>query len=197
MNMKRIRYYYHYARYMIRVKCKWIWEHFHIPYSKRQFLSHDETNEYLKYLLSKEEPCMVCRIGATESFTMRTFEFGVKKKYEKAIQQLGIYSGFFPKEASKGIDFVHVMEDALKEADMCGTMTQPCDDYFLNKYTNKSCKTMFLSDLVATGFEKPWSGGDCIGRKCWLFIRLLKQLKNNMRSGKRFFQTGTLCQSVN
>jgi len=120
-------------------------------------LSCDETNEYLKYLLSKEEPCMVCRLGANESFSMRTFEFKNKGKYDKAIQQLCICAGFFPMEADRGNEFLAVMKDALKEADMCGTLLQPCDDYFLNKYTDGACKTMQLSYLVASGYKKPWT----------------------------------------
>lgn len=154
--MKWIRDYY-YFRYVLRIRFKWIWEHLHFRYSKRQMLSRKETNEYLKNLLSQNEPCMACRIGATESFSMRTFEFKTKKKYDKAIRQLCILSGFFPMETAKGTDFVHVMEDALKEADMCGTLMQPCDDYFLNNYTKKSCKTMILYYLEANGFEKPWT----------------------------------------
>ncbi len=148
---------YHYFRYVLRVKCEWLWKHLNFRYSKRPFLSQEETNEYLKVLLSKEEPCMACRIGANESFSMRTFEFGEKKKYEKAIRQLCTCAGFFPMETAQGIDFVHVMEDALKEADMCGTLMQPCDDYFLNKYTSASCKTMFLPHLEAVGYERPWT----------------------------------------
>lgn len=154
--MKWIRDYY-YFRYVLRVKCGWLWKHLHFRFSKRQFLSQEETNAYLKALLSKDEPCMACRIGANESFSMRTFEFGEKKKYEKAIRQLCTCAGFFPMETAKGIDFVHVMEGALKEADMCGTLMQPCDDYFLNHYTGESCRTMFLPYLEAVGYEKPWT----------------------------------------
>ncbi len=88
---------------------------------------------------------------------MRTFEFEDKKKYDKAIQQLCICAGFFPMNADRGTEFLTVMKVALNEADMCGTLLQPCDDYFLNKYTSQSCKTMSLSYLVATGYEKPWT----------------------------------------
>lgn len=49
------------------------------------------------------------------------------------------------------------MKAPLKEADLCGTLMQPCDDYFLNNYTSKSCKTMILYHLDATGYEKPWT----------------------------------------
>lgn len=100
---------------------------------------------------------MACRLGANESFSMRTFEFGEKKKYEKAIRQLCICAGFFPMETARGPEFLAVMKAALKEADMCGTLMQPCDDYLLDKYTSESCKTMFLSYLEADGHRKPWT----------------------------------------
>lgn len=154
--MKWIRDYY-YFRYVLRIRFKWIWEHLHFRYSKRQMLSRNETNEYLRYLLSQDEPCMACRIGANESFSMRTFEFAEKKKYEKAIRQLFICAGFFPMDAGRGTEFLELMKASLKEADMCGTLMQPCDDYFLNNYTNPSCRTMILYYLEPTGYEKPWT----------------------------------------
>ncbi|MCM1538309.1 MAG: hypothetical protein NC254_07925 [bacterium] len=154
--MKPVRDYY-YFRYMLRVRYARIWDAFHFRFSKRKFLQHDEVNAYLKGLLLRDEPCMACRIGANESFSMRTFEFKEKKMYEKAIRQLCVCAGFFPEETAKGEDFLRVMKEALAEADLCGTLMSPCDDYFLNHYTKESCRTMFLSHMDATGFEKPWT----------------------------------------
>lgn len=147
----------YYFRYMLRVKCARIWSAFHFQFSKREFLQHEEVNAYLKELILRDAPFMACRIGANESFSLRTFEFKEKKMYGKAIRQLCVCAGFFPEETAKGEEFLRVMKEALAEADLCGTLMSPCDDYFLNHYTKESCRTMFLSHMDATGFEKPWT----------------------------------------
>lgn len=154
--MKLVRNYY-FFRHMLRTKYERIWKGLHLNYSKRQFLSHDETNAYLKNALKKDAPFMACRIGANESFSLRTFEFGDRAKYEEAMRQLCTCAGFFPDDTARGGDFLRVMKEAIGEADMCGTLMSPCDDYFLNRYTAPECKTMFLSHMDATGFQKPWT----------------------------------------
>ncbi len=183
--MKLVRNYY-YFRYMLRVKHERIWNAMHFQFSKRRFLSHDEVNGYLKELLLRDAPCMACRIGANEAFSMRTFEFGEKKMYEKAIRQLCVCAGFFPEEAAMGKDFLSVMKESLGEADMCGTLMSPCDDYFLNHYTGESCRTMFLSHMDATGFQKPWTEA-LRGKKVLIIHPFAETIKKQYPRRKEIF----------
>lgn len=101
---------------------------------------------------------MVCRIGANESFSLRTYEMRHKKNYEKALRQLVTCAGFFPEDFDSAARFVEVIEEAMGSMDICGSLLCPLDDYFIQKYAPYECKVTLLDSIDSTGRENPWTG---------------------------------------
>lgn len=153
----KVKWYYYWMRYLYRIKCGVLWEKTGRKFVKRDFLDNEQTNEYIKFLLNRDEPFMVCRIGATESFNMRVFEFADSKNYERAVNQLCSLSGFFPENSLLAEKFVDMMKEAMREADLCGTLLAPFDEYFMNQYLPADSKVMFLPHVDPTGYEQPWT----------------------------------------
>lgn len=156
--MVKLKGYYYFWRYHIRKCCPKIWNVFHLKYVKREFVDDwSQTGEEIKKLIQSEKPFMAARIGANESFSMRTFEFSDKKRMGKAMKQLCECAGFFPERQSLGYDFAQKMTDALKNVDICGVLDNPAEDYFINKYTQPECKATVLYYLECFREEHPWS----------------------------------------
>lgn len=123
----------------------------------RPFLTQQELNDKIATEITGQKSFMACRLGTCEAFAMRTFHFSQKKNEEKAMQQLCTCAGFFPKDLSLKERFVQTMENALKEADYCGSLFTPLEDYFLGKNLKKSAKIMDIGSVVPVTMKSPWT----------------------------------------
>ena len=104
------------------------------------------------------EMCIRDRFGATELFCVRTFDFEVKSKYEKALSQMQMWSGFFPPIVDMGVRFKELLLTSIPESDVMGVWMLPFEDYYLNKFGNKNLITSYLLDLEPWSVpENPWS----------------------------------------
>lgn len=147
----------YWMRFTGRTKFPCIWKTLGLTYSKRAFLLPDEVNSNIKTLIKTNKPFMVCRIGANESFTLRTFEFHHTKNQDKAMEQLCTCAGVFPNNRNLGKPFLKCMKQSLLQADMCGVLMCPFDEYFLNKFVPKDCKTMLLHTIDPVVYNIPWT----------------------------------------
>lgn len=155
--MKLFTWWYYWGRYLLRTKTPAIWKKLGFKYVKIPFLDLEGSNQYLTEKLSDVSPFMACRIGANEAFTMRTFEFEHRKNKEKALKQLCNCAGFFPEEEAAIYQFKNLMEKAYGEADLCGVLQCPFDDYFINQYARRECKATILNYLEPFDLPYPWS----------------------------------------
>lgn len=155
--MRLFSWWYYWGRYLLRTKASSIWKKLEFRFVEIPFLNQEETNRYLTERLSSSEPFMACRIGANEAFTMRTFEFEHHKNKKKALKQLCDCAGFFPEDEKYVYQFKDVMKRAYGEADVCGVLQCPFDDYFINQYTKKECKATILNYLEPFGLLNPWT----------------------------------------
>lgn len=144
-------------RYYLRTKCAGLYRVFGGRYVKCDFLSAEETNEYIRRGLSSDQPFMACRLGANESFTMRTYEFHHLANEKKAVEQLCTHAGFFPNERAYAERFAALMREAMSRMDWCGVLQCPFDDYFLNRYAPKNSKAGMLYHIDPVVYEKPWT----------------------------------------
>lgn len=155
--MKIITWWYYWSRYLLRTKHEAAWKRAGIRYVNRPFLNREETNQQIAQGLSKADPLMICRIGANEAFTMRTFEFDHNKNKKKALQQLCNCAGFFPEEEKYAYQFLETMKKAYQEVDICGVLECPFDDYFIHKYMRRNCKITLLHCLEPFLLAEPWT----------------------------------------
>lgn len=147
----------YWLRYYVRKKCGKLYRMFGGKYVKRDFLSAEETNEYIRQGLLADKPFMACRLGANESFTMRTYEFHHLENEKKALGQLCTHAGFFPNEKVYAERFAAMMRGSMGQMDWCGVLQYPFDDYFLNRYSPKSCKAGILYAIDPVVYEMPWT----------------------------------------
>lgn len=124
----------------------------------KSVLSAEEINKYLYSMILSEKPFFAGRFGATELSAVRTFDFKISSKYEKIMNQMQKWSGFFPVTNKSGMEFTEMMLKLIPEADVMGIWMLPFEDYYLNRYGKKDLKTTYLFDLEPWSFpEVPWS----------------------------------------
>ena len=118
----------------------------------------EEINIYIKNLILSGKPFLAGRFGATELFCVRTFDFELKPKYEKALSQMQMWSGFFPPTVDMGMRFKELLLTSVPQADIMGVWMLPFEDYYLNKFGKKDLLTTYLLDLEPwSAPENPWS----------------------------------------
>lgn len=114
-----------------------------------KIITYDEMQTTFVTKLSQNEPFFAGRLGCTETYNMRMYEFGYGFKYGSAMEQLCRWSGFFPADTSYLERFCRVMRDALAEADYIHPLNGKGEAYLIEKY----CKT----DVVLTPNPACWT----------------------------------------
>ena len=118
----------------------------------------DEINTYIKAQIGSGKPFLAGRFGATELFCTRTFDFELEGKYEKALSQMQMWSGFFPPTVEMGKKFKDILLASMPRADVMGVWMLPFEDYYLNRYGAEGLLTTYLLDLEPWSAPKnPWS----------------------------------------
>ena len=111
------------------------------------------TSEWLYNKIVEGQPFMAGRFGLSELLAMRAFECNVPDKKKKALEQLCLWSGFFPNCESMGKRFLEQMTSACYEVDFLAVGYQAMEDYFIKKFMNR--------DIVLAEFRcfEPWYDG--------------------------------------
>lgn len=152
-----------YSRFKIREKNStsknirnYLANHEYIPGHK--VVSSNIINKYIGELIEDGSPFVAGRFGATELFCVRSFDFELKSKYEKALSQMQMWSGFFPPTVDMGIKFKDLVLTSIPYADVMGVWMLPFENYYLRKYGKENLMTTYLLDLEPwSSPENPWS----------------------------------------
>ena len=126
-------------------------------YAGKRLLGCDEANEFIYDRIISGKPFMACRFGSTELNAVGTFHFKREKEYEKEIEHVCFYSGFFPHDESLGIQFAQTMKDACRQADYFSVWYMPYEDYFIKHYTSKETKIGYLTSFEPWKSRNPWT----------------------------------------
>lgn len=127
-------------------------------YAGCNLFSAEKINKYIKKKINEDIPFMVGRFGATELFAIRTFDFRIESKYDKALEQLQTWSGFFPKNNESGYKFCETMLPLIENADVMGIWMLPFEEYYLKLYGSDSLQLSYLLDIEPWGSpSNPWS----------------------------------------
>lgn len=127
-------------------------------YAGHEMLDCKAANQIIKNKIEERIPFCVGRFGATELFCSSMFEFDVNRKKEKAIDQLIMWSGFFPKKIVYGDRFNEIIIDSTKELDILGIWNLRFEDYYINEYANNNIKLTHLYNIEPwRNMDNPWT----------------------------------------
>lgn len=126
-------------------------------YVSRKMLTADEMNNYIYNSICSEKPFMVSRFGSTELTTLSTFYFRNKTNYQKAMEHVCFYSGFFPCDKDLGFNFANVMLDSFQQIDALAVWFIQYEDYFIKEMLNKNSKISYLMNIEPWKSKNPWT----------------------------------------
>jgi len=122
---------------------------------KNQLLDNIETNDFIKKLLLKEEPCMITRFGSNELSFMKSYlkkqDYSNKQKYV-ALNNTGI----FPIDNEILDSVAKLYLESTKNIDLLGIWFNPFEDKISNDYC-PNAKITKLRDLEPYFSNNPWS----------------------------------------
>ncbi|WP_321289667.1 hypothetical protein [uncultured Sunxiuqinia sp.] len=138
----------------------------------KMFSDKEYANDLIYNALLNDEPCMVARFGSTEMLNLVNY-IGVKhknrfKNYKTYIQgktppwwweqstidQLNLWSGFFPAQKNKVEEFCELFLSDIKQVDILGSWLM--DEQYFNMEL-RSVKKVVLEDLEPFFASNPWT----------------------------------------
>lgn len=126
-------------------------------YAGRPLLNADEINQYIYDGIMSGKPFMACRFGSTEMNSMSSFYFKREEEYQKAIDHVCFYSGFFPNDVKYGKRFAEEMINACKMADFLAVWFVHYEDYYVRHILPHQAKIGYLMNMEPWQSTKPWT----------------------------------------
>lgn len=126
-------------------------------YMGRRMLSADEMNTFIYNSLISGEPFMVCRFGSTELTSLSSFYFKNEGDYQKAIDHVCFYSGFFPNDVKLGPKFMDIMLDSCAQTDVLAVWFVQYEDYFIKNVLSRDAKIGYLMNIEPWKSVTPWT----------------------------------------
>lgn len=117
-----------------------------------------EINKILYNKVMAGNPFMAGRYGSTELVVMRNFDFHIVNKYKDSIEQLQMWSGFFPGDKREVRKFVKLMMKSSEFCDVFGAWYNNFETYYMKKYMNANTEFTFLFNMEPwANPETPWT----------------------------------------
>lgn len=155
--------------------------------ANNRVLSSEEVNQVIYEYLKGNKPFMAGRFGATELSAVKTFDFELKSKYNIVMDQMAMWSGFFPKSDKFGKKFKDLMLPLIQEANVMGIWMLPFEEYYLKKYGYKTLETTYLLDLEPWSCpENPWSAA-LAGKKVLVIHPFAETIKKQYQHREEIF----------
>lgn len=129
-----------------------------IFYVNRELKSCININKEISDFIDNNKELCVARFGASELFAASMFEFNVKIKQKKSLDQLCKWSGFFPNETLYGDLFNKCLKESLKKVDILGVWGQRFEEYYITKYKSELLSLSYLYNIEPWSCpENPWT----------------------------------------
>lgn len=184
IHIRRPDWYFYAAGHVLRKKVK-VFDT--LPYSNKKIISTDEMCKELKKRIAGTEPFMAARVGFTEQAVMRIFEYRMTDKYEKIMNNLYNWSGFFPNDVSLGVRFTDMMKEYLKQVDLYACNMEFLENYFMKKYLPKdslSCKGFGIFDVFK--LSDPWTAA-LKGKKVLVILPFDKSVEHQYARREKIY----------
>lgn len=156
-------------------------------YAGKPVLSNNDANVFIGETIRTGAPACIGRFGASELFCSSMFEFDIKGKKAKAVEQLADWSGFFPKDISLGERFNEILKASIREIDLLGIWNLRYDDYYIRKYSSKQIRLTYLYSLEPWSCpEKAWTSA-LAGRKVLVIHPFEESIKMQYKKHGKIF----------
>lgn len=119
-------------------------------YAGKNLLDLNETSALLMRKIQTGSPFCASRLGANELFSMGMFEFDVKSKQQKALEQLNLWSGFFPTDTGLGDRFNSCYKESCGLIDLIGISAPRFEEYYIKRFMPSDVQITRIFDL------EPW-----------------------------------------
>jgi hypothetical protein len=130
---------------------------------------------------------MAGRFGAVELSALKIFDFKIKSRYDKILEQLQNCAGFFPQTIDAANAFCELMLQCIPEVDILGVWGQPFEDYYIKQFGASQLKMTYLFDLEPWSFpEKPWSAA-LKGKKVLVIHPFAETIKKQYEKREKLF----------
>lgn len=130
----------------------------HPDFNGKHVLTDREFSISLQQSLSKEDPLLVARFGATELSCLRDFDFDRKSKQAAILKNMQTLSGFFPSNPEYGQRFTKLMKDSIPCIDYFAVWPQPFESYYMKHYGQSDVKYTWLRCLNPWAcMQNPWT----------------------------------------
>lgn len=128
-------------------------------YNGKPVMDPAAVNARIKEMILSENPFMICRFGATELATIKTFDFELQSRYSAQMKRIHMLSGVFPETEETGRRFTDLMLSCIPEADLIGIWPQEFEKYYLKKYGKETLEYTWLRNLEPwLNDSDPWTG---------------------------------------
>lgn len=158
-----------------------------VLFGDKKVQSAEEINKQIYQMIQSGNPFLVGRFGSTELFAIRSFDFEFKIRYHKALEQMQMWSGFFPTTEEAGKQFKDLMLGCIPQADIMGVWMLPFEEYYLKKYGNKNLNITYLLDL------EPWSAKEIVwssalaGKKVLVIHPFIETIQSQYKRREEIF----------
>lgn len=160
-------------------------------YAGRKILKTDEINQYIYNSLISGEPFMACRFGSTELSTLSSFYFNRTEEYQKAINHVHFYSGFFPNDVNLGSKFTDIMLEACRTTDFLAIWFFPYEDYYVKHILRKNAQIGYLMNMEPWKTTNPWTKA-LKGKKVLIIHPFEDSIKKQYKKRKLLFNNEDL-----
>ncbi len=123
-------------------------------FNHKPLLTSDQVSKLLQNWIKSGHPFMVCRFGANELATVKTFDFELKNRYEHQLSRMHTFAGLFPETEEMGSRFTELMIEGIAQADLIGIWPQPFEEYYTGTYGSPDLEYTFMRNL------NPWINPD-------------------------------------
>lgn len=144
-------------------------------------------NDNIAMMIKSGKPFMVTRFGGTELFAMRTAEFLRTDKMEKAIKNMGEWSGFFPNDTKLLYRFNELMKEDCRQVDVLGVWYLTCEDYYMKHYCTALKSVGNLMSLEPWNvMDNPWTSA-LRGKKVLVIHPFEKTIREQYAKHEKLF----------
>lgn len=158
---------------------------FKTSYRNENILSEYDGNDLIRQLILSGEPCMIARLGATES---RCIEKWMNHKdFDKEnLENIKQLSGVFPNDSNSIAEFCEVYTEGILDIDVLAVWGVTAERNIYKKYC-PTAKLINIMSLEPFFYDNPWSSA-IRGKKLLILHPFVETIKKQLINKEKLFK---------
>lgn len=158
---------------------------FKTSYRNENILSEYDGNDLIRQLILSGEPCMIARLGATES---RCIEKWMNHKdFDKEnLENIKQLSGVFPNDSNSIAEFCEVYTEGILDIDVLAVWGVTAERNIYKKYC-PTAKLINIMSLEPFFYDNPWSSA-IRGKKLLILHPFVETIKKQLINKDKLFK---------